>query len=145
MRRYGRNRCEPGRCSSIGRVPTFDGSIATSRAKEFAVGREREGTDVLGVALQRVRYDGISLVEAVGLDELVATSSCQLLAVGGSTLHKCRSCVWSSSTCTHPLATLPRLRPKIITFGAVLTVVSPIISEFSGILDGIFFFTLLVN
>jgi len=41
--------------ASIGRVPKFDGFIGTSRAKEFAVGREREGVDALGVALQRVR------------------------------------------------------------------------------------------
>ena len=41
--------------ASIGRVPKFDGSIVTSRAKGFAVGREREGPDDVGVALQRVR------------------------------------------------------------------------------------------
>ena len=41
--------------ASIGRVPKFDGSIDTSGAKEFAVGREREGIDNPGVALQRVR------------------------------------------------------------------------------------------
>jgi len=41
--------------ASIGRVPKFDGIIVTSRAKEFAVGREREGPDPAGVALQRVR------------------------------------------------------------------------------------------
>jgi len=69
--------------ASIGRVPTFDGSIHTSRAKELAVGREREGIDPVGVALQRVRLDGISLVEAVEVDGLVAASSSQLLAVGG--------------------------------------------------------------
>ena len=67
--------------ASIGRVPKFDGFIYTSRAKEFAVGREREGPDAVGVALQRVRQDGISLVEAIGLDELGGTSSSQLLAV----------------------------------------------------------------
>jgi len=69
--------------ASIGRVPKFDGFIPTSRAKEFAVGREREGLDEVGVALQRVRLDGTSLVEAVGLDEPVVASSSQLLAVGG--------------------------------------------------------------
>jgi len=68
--------------ASIGRVPKFDGFIPTSGgAKEFAVGREREGPDAVGVALQRVRQDGISLVEAIGLDELGGTSSSQLLAV----------------------------------------------------------------
>jgi len=41
--------------ASIGRVPKIDGFIVTSRAKEFAVGREREGLDAVGVALQRVR------------------------------------------------------------------------------------------
>ena len=40
---------------SIGYVPKFDGSIPTSGAKELAVGREREGPDPVGVALQRVR------------------------------------------------------------------------------------------
>ena len=40
--------------ASIGRVPKFDGFIVTSGAKEFAVGREREGLEVAGVA-QRVR------------------------------------------------------------------------------------------
>ena len=36
-------------------VPKFDRMIATSsRAKEFAVGREREGPDAVGVALRRV-------------------------------------------------------------------------------------------
>ena len=41
--------------ASIGRVSKFDGFIYTSRAKEFAVGREREGIDPVGVAHQRVR------------------------------------------------------------------------------------------
>jgi len=40
--------------ATIGRVPKFDGSISTSGAKEFAVGREREGLDGEGAALQRV-------------------------------------------------------------------------------------------
>ena len=39
--------------ASIGRVPKFDGFIVTSGAKEFAVGREREGKDVVGVALHQ--------------------------------------------------------------------------------------------
>jgi len=92
--------------ASIGRVPKFDGSIVTSRAKEFAVGREREGHDQVGVALQRVRQDGISLVEVVEFDGMLPVASCleahctNSISVILKHLH------------SRPLATLPRLRPN---------------------------------